>query len=915
MFAAKTTGTQGLNNVKDPYFSYNSLLLHGEGYAGSNNTLFFDTSSNTYIPFNGTYSNYFNGTSAYLVASSSTNYALGTGDFTIECWIYPTSWTNDNGTFIDFRQGTSVSDQVKPRLFLTGGTLTLYVSLVNRITTTLASLNTWYHIALVRSSGSTKLYVNGVQGGSTYTDANDYGSVAQDFVIGQVGYSRALATGYFAGYISNVRITKVALYTATFTVPTAPLSALPNTVFLSSQSPLIKDNSTYNLTITNNNTTVSAGAISNNTITTSGNPLQGTFSPFSTTGWSNYFLGSATSYLSFPASANYLFGTNDFTMEMWAYPTTFATQQGLMASHQIGGMFQWYINTNGTIGFDLNTNNGTSATYSTITTATVLKVNTWYHLAAVRFGNTVKIYINGVPDVNTLDVTGLTVGSYNSTNKPIYIGVSGDASIPMTGNISNVRIVNGTAIYTSIFTPPTSNLTVVANTKLLTCQSNRFIETSANTTTTIVGSPQVQPFSPLSPTSAYSNTVVGGSVYLNGSTSYFTLPYNSNFDFNSGSALSFESWVYPTSYTNPVILANRNWSYGATGPTWGFFIVGATDIRWAIAGTGSQTFLLLENTTLVAPYNIPLNAWTHVAFTRDTAGNNKIFVNGYLVAARADSQTLASASGSIYIGIPSSGGNYTQSYISNLRLVSNSIPVSYQTSNTTIGTQIFTPPTAPFTSSSTANTTLLINGTNGGIIDSTQKNVISTIGNASVANTQSKVGKTSVFLDGTTYLQLMNANNILSPVSSSSNFTIESWIYQTQLGSDATGGRVIGDMNPTAATQNWSFGPNSIGQLVFYWFDGAAKSANSKNIVPLNTWTHVAASVTSGSIKLYINGIQEITTGTSTLTTQSSTVNYIVSGAMNNDRFYGYIDDLRVTNGYGRYNYNFTPPYRGLPNR
>ena len=196
-----------------------------------------------------------NGTSQYLIAPSSIDFALSTGDFTVECWIYPTAWTNDNGTFIDFRQGTGVSDQVKPRLFLTGGTLTLYVSLVNRITTTLASLNTWYHIALVRSSGSTKLYVNGVQGGSTYTDANDYGSVAQDMVIGQVGDLRSFATGYFTGYISNVRIIKgTAVYTAAFTPSQSLLPNTTNTKLLLNvinSTNFINDGSTNNYTLTN----------------------------------------------------------------------------------------------------------------------------------------------------------------------------------------------------------------------------------------------------------------------------------------------------------------------------------------------------------------------------------------------------------------------------------------------------------------------------------------------------------------------------------------------------------------------------------------------------------------------------------------------------------------------------------------
>ena len=242
------TNTQFLLNP--PNTSVNNILDTSTNYATLTKVGTVTSSPQTPLTLDGFYNYSFNGTTDYLTVASNAGFALGTGDFTVECWIHPTAWTNNNGTFIDFRQ-VGAASQVKPRLFLVSGTLAYMVSNANQITTTLASLNTWYHIALVRSSGSTKLYVNGVQAGSTYTDANDYGSVAQDMVIGQVGDSRAFATGYFTGYISNLRIVNgTAIYTANFTPPTEPLTAITNTKLLTCRSNKIVDSSSIGATIT-----------------------------------------------------------------------------------------------------------------------------------------------------------------------------------------------------------------------------------------------------------------------------------------------------------------------------------------------------------------------------------------------------------------------------------------------------------------------------------------------------------------------------------------------------------------------------------------------------------------------------------------------------------------------------------------
>lgn len=81
------------------------------------------------------------------------------------------------------------------------------------------SATTWTHIALCRSGSSTRLFLDGVQTGSTYTDTNNYLGPANRPVIGASGLS--LGGSALNGYIDDLRITKFARYTANFTPPTA----------------------------------------------------------------------------------------------------------------------------------------------------------------------------------------------------------------------------------------------------------------------------------------------------------------------------------------------------------------------------------------------------------------------------------------------------------------------------------------------------------------------------------------------------------------------------------------------------------------------------------------------------------------------------------------------------------------------
>jgi len=123
---------------------------------------------------------------------------------------------------------TSVSS-VNPHTYMdASGYVHYYTAGAQRIAGSIQlSANQWYHIAVCRSSGTTKLFVNGTQSGSSYSDSNSYVSPAY-VNVGQYMTSDGTFYGseWLDGYIDDLRITKgMARYTANFTPPTA---AFPN---------------------------------------------------------------------------------------------------------------------------------------------------------------------------------------------------------------------------------------------------------------------------------------------------------------------------------------------------------------------------------------------------------------------------------------------------------------------------------------------------------------------------------------------------------------------------------------------------------------------------------------------------------------------------------------------------------------
>lgn len=169
----------------------------------------------------GAKSCYFDGTGDYLSLISSSGFGFGTGDFTVEVWLYPTSVTGSDKGIIDLRTGS-----VEP---LSGFTLFLDSTQGFRLAVwdntakfgavgNPPAANQWSHVAVTRSGGTLRGFINGTQQWSlAHTKDLAAANVAG---VGGSAADTMLGSSPYAGYMDEIRITKgIARYTADFTVP------------------------------------------------------------------------------------------------------------------------------------------------------------------------------------------------------------------------------------------------------------------------------------------------------------------------------------------------------------------------------------------------------------------------------------------------------------------------------------------------------------------------------------------------------------------------------------------------------------------------------------------------------------------------------------------------------------------------
>ena len=467
-----------------------------------------------------------NGSTDYLTVPDNAALRFGAADFTIEGWVYPTANGQGNGSVIICQSANGVSSQYSVYYNSTNN-LSFYNedTFYNSRNTTggQLTLNAWNYIVVSRKAGSVYVGVSG----SFVSDLNvnaTYRTVPHAISIGsQLGYTGT----FFTGYISNLRVVNgTCLYSSSFTPPTAPLLPITNTSLLTCASTTFKDISSNNFTVSSFGSPTVSDVVPYN-VPRNGFKLSSsnTRSEFKK---SVQFNGSSQ-YLTATKTGGWLNSANNFTLECWVYFTRNpSTYGGYYGSHIAG-------TTAGSSGWELGfSSDGVSTTSLSINfkdrggvgVTRTFNTNTWYHVAIVRSGTTVSMYIDGTlgsygtiaswPDNNTLHIGALNYSPY------FYY---------FPGYISNFRIVDGTAVYTSNFTPSTTALTAITNTSLLICQDSVTKDNSSNNfTVNAVASPTLSALNPFTVNQIYSKMGRGGNItygqieYTTPGTYTFTAP-------------------------------------------------------------------------------------------------------------------------------------------------------------------------------------------------------------------------------------------------------------------------------------------------------------------------------------------------------------------------------------------------------
>jgi hypothetical protein len=486
------------------------------------------------------------------------------------------------------------------------------------------NINTWYHIAYVRNGTTGTIYQNGVSVGSG-TDSTNYTVTPATSRI-----AARYATPFLEfpnGYISNVRIVKgTAVYTGSFTPSITPLTAITNTVLLTCQSNRFIDNSTNNFSITPSGTSSVQRF----------NPF-GTATAYSTSviGGSAYFDGSGD-YLQSGNEASLAIGTGNFTIELWAYRLS-GTNNGLFQLSTTAGGFK----TDQVNNLALAYASGGITYYAkgdAYVPSTTVSNNQWDHLALVRSGTTTTLYFNGVSVSSITDSTNYT-GTY------LVVGGYYDTTYVWNGYISNFRIVKGTAVYTSNFTPPTAPVTAITNTQLLLNYTNGAIFDNAmmNNLET-VGNAQI---------STSVKKYGTGSLAFDGTGDYLVSAPSSD-NILGGGDFTIEFWLYPSNTSSGYRALVSSENYSSTTGGWSLYQNGTTIELWISSGNVFQYSSAITAST-----------WQHLALSR-ASGTLKFFINGTQVTSVSNTTSLTGQQ--IWIGDNNAGSYFFDGYIDDLRI-------------------------------------------------------------------------------------------------------------------------------------------------------------------------------------------------------------------------------------------------------
>lgn len=851
--------------VSDPYFKLTTLFLSGSALSANtvvrdsstnnfNLTVFGDSRASNFTPYGTGWSVYFDGTGDYLSLGNN-NPLPATGDFTFECWIYVPALPGVQAAII-----ANQNQSNRYMLWLSStGSLTIQVgaSFSRSTGNNVIAANRWYHIATTRTGTTHNLFVDGTAATLTTSGSSPASIDNTEFFIG-INYNSSYA---FTGYISNFRVVASILYTSTFTSSTSPLTAISGTSLLTCHTNRFRDDSTNNFTITRN-----------------GDARVVSFNPFNITNTgvngSMYFDGTGD-YVTTPTSqAPLALDTANFTVECWVYfssgqpqtnPCILSSSVGSSLANTI--LLQFGTQPSTQIALWVNNVHLTASA-----TNNNLVFNAWNHIAVCRTGgSTYSFFINGIA------VNSVASNSTSLTANDWRLGYWFSGAHALLGYIADFRIIKGTALYSSNFTPPTAPLTAVTNTQLLTFQydqphnNHTFLDSSSNQfLITRSGNASQGTFSPFSP--------AGWSVYFIDTSSH-NISAVTGAETSPGTGdFCAELWYWTSKSGNQALIGN---------------LESATETQWVLTLiTGGVIRIQGWFNTYVSGTSGPLNSWNHVAVCR-SGTTMSIFVNGSRVGTATVTNNFSGTS-NIRVGGPN-GIDYFLGYISNARFVKGSSV--YDPTQVSI-----TVPTGPLTA--ITNTKFLVCQSNR-LRDISSNNFTLTTSGSPQVQAFSPFAPTAVYNPavhgGSAYFdgsgdKLSIPDNDAAFNFGSGDFTVEAWVYPVSSG--VTSGRPFYNQSTGGGLSDSAIYFECVSDGVTIYVSvgsGWTYNATSGTLSLGYQWNHVAGVRSGTSLSIYVNGTRAATTTLPANWTMGNSTRIIEIGSQADAGYLnGYISGLRV---------------------
>ena len=605
---------------------------------------------------------YFDGSGDYLSVPSHANLTPGTGDFTVEAWInYRGIPNSSNGSVIYAICGNGTSSSNACFMLKPNGHLGWYTgdSHYTGSSATAMSTNTWYHVAAVRSSGTVKLYIDGVEDYSATHSGN-----LNDTSDNRVG-ARTGTLLEFSGAMYDLRFSDAAKYTSSFTPPTSKLTAESDTQLL-----IQPDKSDTNFHDESSN---------GHTITATGSPTRSASTPFEAAdkATSLYFYGSNDDITT---GTDFIMGhAADHTFETWFYTTKNDTQYLYChnySQHYEGVTITPNASSSGTV-IGLGGNNGNWS--PVLGSEATISLNTWHHLAIVILNGQVHFYLDGV--LKSVDTThSAWTGNPSNTTIGSQRYVNGYWRYHFQGYLRDMRI-SDTAKYRGNFTPPSSNLESDSNTKLLIQPNNTDTaigdETSNHTITGYGDNTDGSSSSFVTPVAStpYDAAAKSTAMYFDGNGDTVVAAASSDFAFGTGD-FTVEGWWYFESIpsSTDAMLVDFRPTNNTTTTSFSFSTDTTNGVK-VYSGGDKQL-----------GGSLSLNTWHHIALVRDS-GTLYAYIDG---TATGTTQTLTadlSTNGTPRLGTTADGGTSAvfTGYIFDVRI----------TKGTARYTSNFTAPSAP----------------------------------------------------------------------------------------------------------------------------------------------------------------------------------------------------------------------------